>query len=201
MIGSLRGRVIDQTEESVTLDVNGVGYELACSTNTLSDILGRDEVFLSVHTQLREDSLTLFGFSSSLEKRMFLSLLKVNGVGPKMAIKILSGGTLDQITAMIEAGDVKALSNLPKVGKKTAEQLILSLKGKLVLEPETPKSKKTAQGPIAPRFTGARADILSALVNLGFRLPDAEKVVSEMDENIDLQAGVRRGLQALTGSF
>ena len=201
MIGSLRGKVIETDEETMIIDVNGVGYELTCSLNTLSSLAGRDDVRVSVYTQMREDSLTLFGFSSSLEKRMFLTLLKVNGVGPKLAIKILSGGTLEHITAMIENGDVRGLSSLPKVGKKTAEQLILTLKGKLVMEPEIAKPKKGQPAVLTPKFDGARADILSALVNLGFRLPDAEKVVGDMDQEIDVQAGVRKGLAALTGSF
>ena len=202
MIGSLRGRVIEQSEETLVLDVNGVGYELTCSINTLSEAAGREEIQLSVHTQLREDALTLFGFSTLVEKKMFLSLLKVNGVGPKLAVKILSGGTLDYITNLIESGDVKGLSNLPKVGKKTAEQLILSLKGKLVLEAQTPaKAGRSTAAALVPRFTGVRGEILSALVNLGFRLQDAEQAVVGMEEDIDLQKGVRQGLQVLTGSF
>lgn len=202
MIGSLKGRVTESGEETLILEVGGVGYELTCSLNTLTDVVGHvGEVYLAVHTQLREDALTLFGFSKPLEKKMFLSLLKVNGVGPKSAIKILSGAPIDQLSQMIEAGDVKGLSGLPKVAKKTAEQIILTLKGKLVMEPEVAKPKKTAAAALEPKFTGARADILSALVNLGFRLPDAEKVVGDMDETIDVQQGVRQGLQALTGSF
>lgn len=202
MIGSLRGKVIEHGEETVIMDVGGVGYELNCSLNTLNDLQARgdDEVQVVVHTQLREDSLTLFGFSRPLEKRMFLSLLKVTGVGPKSAIKILSGASVDHLAQMIEAGDVKALSGLPKVAKKTAEQIILTLKGKLVIEAEAPKTRRAPGAPEA-RFSGARADVLSALVNLGFRFPDAEKVVSEMDEAIDVQQGVRQGLQVLTGSF
>jgi Holliday junction DNA helicase RuvA len=203
VIGSLRGKVIESGEETLILEVGGVGYELTCSLNTLTDVIGHaGETHLTVHTQLREDALTLFGFSRPLEKKMFLSLLKVNGVGPKSAIKILSGAPTDQLAQMIEAGDVKGLSGLPKVAKKTAEQIILTLKGKLVMEPEPAKPKKgSASLSLEPKFSGARADILSALVNLGFRLPDAEKVVGDMDDAIDVQQGVRQGLQALTGSF
>lgn len=202
MIGYLRGQIKERHEEGITLDVGGVGYELLCSLNTMNELFGRDEVQLWVQTYLREDAITLFGFASQLEKKMFLSLVKVNGVGPKMAVKILSGASLDQLASMIEAGDVKGLSNLPKVGKKTAEQLILALKGKLVLSPEavpSKSSKAAVAGSILPRFTGPKADILSALVNLGFRLPDAEKVVGDLAEDIDLQQGVRQGLQALSG--
>lgn len=201
MIGYLSGQIIDRHEEGLVLDVNGVGYELSCSSNTLGDVQAATDARLFVQTIVREDAITLFGFSTALEKRLFLSLLKVNGVGPKMASRILSGASLDQITHMIEHGDVKGLSGLPKVGKKTAEQLVLTLKGKLVVEPET--TAKPAKGKPAPaaRFSGSRADVLSALVNLGFRLQDAERVVGDLPEEIDVQNGVRQGLQALSGSF
>jgi holliday junction DNA helicase RuvA len=219
MIGYLRGKILAQDSELgvddvLTIDVNGVGYELMCSTNTIGDltlepaVAGGAPVQVWVQTQLREDSLTLYGFSTPLEKRMFNSLLKVNGVGPKMAIKILSGATMNQLAAMIESGDVKALSNLPKVGKKTAEQLILSLKGKLVLLNETNDGKaaggkgKKAAGPQAnAKFTGVKAEILSALVNLGFRMQEVEPVVESLPEEIPVEQGIRKGLQALSGSF
>lgn len=217
MIGFLRGFVVGrggQQEEVITLDVSGVGYELTCSANTLDDIVSFEnsggpeqepsEVQLWVQTQMREDSLTLFGFSTVLEKRMFNSLLKVNGVGPKMAIKILSGARMDQLASMIDAGDVKSLSNLPKVGKKTAEQLILALRGKLTVTPDEAVNKKVktqAQQILASRFDPSRAAVLSALINLGFRLPDAERVVFDLPEGIELELGVRQGLQALSGAF
>jgi Holliday junction DNA helicase RuvA len=217
MIGYLRGRTIATISEGVegviTLDVGGVGYELTCSANTLDDVLmlgGKTpdgaEIHLWVQTQLREDSLALFGFSTPLEKRMFNSLLKVNGVGPKMAIKILSAATLESLAGMIEAGDVKALSNLPKVGKKTAEQLILSLKGKLVLSPvegsngNGRKSKDAAKAFVVGRFDGSRAMVLSALMNLGFRQQEVEAVVEQLATEVDVESGIRQGLQALAGA-
>jgi Holliday junction DNA helicase RuvA len=157
-----------------------------------------------VHTAVREDAITLYGFSTPVEKQMFLSLLKVNGVGPKMAIKILSAAPTPILSQMIEAGDVKSLSSLPKVGKKTAEQLVLSLKGKLVIAADAGSnlnSKKKTATALAAKFSGVRADVLSALVNLGFRLQDAERVVGDLPADIDVQAGVRSGLQALSGGF
>jgi Holliday junction DNA helicase RuvA len=203
VIGLLRGRVVENSEESLILDVGGVGYELSCSTNTLSDLLGRDEVQVWVHTHLREDALVLFGFSTPLEKKMFHSLIQVNGVGPKMAVKILSGASLTHLVNMIDKGDVKGLSGLPKVGKKTAEQLILTLKGKLVLaEEEKPAAKGKKPSPavsMAETLGETRAEVFSALVNLGFRPQDAETVVGTMPEDIDLQQGIRQGLQALAG--
>lgn len=204
MIGYLRGKVIERNEDSVLIDVGGVGYELICSLNTLAAIMDSEEVELRVQTQLREDALQLFGFATALEKQMFNSLLKVNGVGPKMAIKILSGASLEDLARMIEAGDVKALSSLPKVGKKTAEQMILALKGKLSIETSqasssTRSAPRSAAG-AALRFTGTRADVLSALVNLGFRIQDAEAVVERLPEDVALEQGVREGLRILAGS-
>jgi Holliday junction DNA helicase RuvA len=205
MIGFLNGKLLshsNESDDSVILDVNGVGYELTCSLSTLAEIAGQEQVQLWVYTQMREDALTLFGFARQLEKRVFLSLLKVNGVGPKMAIKILSAARVDELARMIEAGDVKALSNLPKVGKKTAEQLILALKGKLSIEGgEIGRSGAKASTALTPKFTGTHAEILSALVNLGFRMVDAERVVEKLPETVDLQNGLRQGLQSLSAGF
>ncbi|MCM2281759.1 MAG: Holliday junction branch migration protein RuvA [Bdellovibrionaceae bacterium] len=196
MIGFLKGRVIDWHSEGLIVDVGGVGYELQCSANTLDECGLGEDVALHVHTHVREDAISLFGFSTALEKRLFLSLTKVNGVGPKLAVKALSAGPLSRLVEMIEAGDVKGLSGLPKVGKKTAEQIILTLKGKLVMD-----EAERSHGGAGARSLGTRGEIISALVNLGFRLPDVEKAVEEMPAETDLQTGIRQGLQALTGQF
>lgn len=197
MISSLRGKIAEHDQDGVvTIDVNGVGYEVQCSTNSLDELLAQSaskpDVRLLIQTVVREDAISLFGFATANEKQMFSSLLKVNGIGPKMAIKILSGATLNQIMQMIDAGDVKALSGLPKVGKKTAEQLVLTLKGKLVIE-EAATPRRASGKP--------KSEVVSALVNLGFRLQDVEKVVEDMPTDLDLQSGIRHGLAALTGQF
>lgn len=188
MISFLQGQVFQMEEDVITLNVRGVGYELWCSSNTIGDFQGKDVVQAFVYTHVREDQFLLFGFSSSAEKKLFLSLIKVNGIGPKLAQKILSATRIETIAKMIDEGDVKGLTKLPKVGTKTAEQIILSLKGKLVLAEDEQKKKSFI----------ARSEIVSALVNLGFRLSDVESVVSQMDIETDLQAGVRQGLAALT---
>jgi Holliday junction DNA helicase RuvA len=196
MIGYLCGRVIEIGLEQIVIDVNGVGYELCCSTCTLGDLSGQADARLWVHTHVREDAISLFGFASALEKRLFLSLLKVSGIGPKMAIKILSSGPLSGLLDMIEAGDVKGLSGLPKVGKKTAEQLVLSLRGKLAISDDSaPRAKPGGAG----RFHGTRGEVASALVNLGFRPQDVDRVVDGLPEAIEVEQGVRQGLQALAG--
>lgn len=207
MIAQIKGSLVEVNSENAVVDVNGVGYEVFCSLNTLAEfqtqLMGgmgataeaHRQVTVFTYTHVREDALQLFGFSTQQEKHLFITLLKVNGIGPKMAINILSGATADQIFNMIESEDVKALSKLPKVGKKTAEQMILTLKGKLVLNPSSPaKAGKEAKTILA----GTHKEIASALVNLGFRPQDVDVVISQMPKEIDLQQGIRQGLSALT---
>lgn len=186
MIGYLSGLVKFMESTSVILDVNGVGYELICSSNTQGDLeLGMSSA-LWVHTHVREDQLQLFGFSSQVEKKLFESLLKVTGIGPKMAIQILSGATLDHIIDSIESKNVAALCALPKVGKKTAEQMILTLKGKLVIDRESPAAI-------------GREDLFSALSNLGFKPANIQDVVKKLDPKLSFEEQVRLALAELGG--
>lgn len=196
MIAYLRGKILEAGVETAILEAQGVGYEVYCSLTTLAELQSTfsKEVTLWIYTHVREDAFLLFGFLSQAEKQMFLSLLKVNGIGPKMAIHILSGASLDQLTRMIEEEDVKGLSKLPKVGKAKAEQMILTLKGKLVVAPTVAAGASSAK---ASRAVPHR-EISSALINLGFRSQDVDKVVGEFPKDIDLQEGIRRGLSALT---
>mgnify|MGYP000185700389 CR=1 FL=1 len=119
MIGYLRGRPTEIGAETAIIDVQGVGYELLCSQQTLFDMEDQELVQLRVYTHVREDALQLYGFYSNSEKELFLSLIKVNGIGPKMAMGILSAAAKDMLISLIEQGDVKGLSKLPKIGKKT----------------------------------------------------------------------------------
>ena len=187
MISYLQGRPLRVAADHMILLVQGVGYELHCSTQTLQAVDGRAFVELWVHTHVREDTLALFGFATETEKALFLSLLKVNGIGPKSAVQALSGAPTEQIVQWIEDSNVSALTKLPKIGKKSAEQIVLTLQGKLVRAGE-------AGG---PQFK-ARPQIVSALVNLGFRLAEVEKAVDQMPPDVDLEGGLRQGLAALT---
>ncbi|MGE5084987.1 MAG: Holliday junction branch migration protein RuvA [Bacillota bacterium] len=192
MIGYLRGKIIEVIGDTALIDVQGVGYEVYASSKTLEDfmtLLGKD-IIVWIHTHVREDALTLFGFHAKEEKNLFLSLLKVNGVGPKMALSILSGGRPAQIQDMIEAGNAKALSGLPKVGKKTAEQIILTLKGKLVSIDEGVKAKSESL-----------TQITSALLNLGYKSQLVDQFVSSLPTDISVEEGVRKGFQTLSGSL
>lgn len=198
MIGYLKGQLIEATMESALILNNGVGYEVLASQNLLADFATRlnNEIEVWIYTHVREDALQLFAFDSPAEKQLFLSLLKVNGVGPKSALNLLSGASVNDIIQMIESEDAKGLSKLPKVGKKTAEQIILTLKGKLITEdravavssPQLPLSKSSQ-------------DIRSALINLGFKPADVEKIVSHLPAGIDFEQGLRQGLSALTGGI
>ena len=187
MIAHLRGQVLQCGEGCLLLDVGGVGYELHCSSNTLNDAAADKTasgvLSVWVHTYVREDCLQLFGFSQVVERKLFLSLIKVKGIGPKMALQILSALRTQQLVELIDKGDVKALTALPKVGKKTAEQMVLTLKGELVM----------SEGPVF----SARSEIVSALLNLGFRSTEIEQAVNQLKSTDDVQAGVREALLSL----
>ena len=188
MIGYLRGQVLSVDADSAVILASGVGYEVDCTPATLAELALNQEQDLFIYTQVREDAIQLYGFRSMSEKQLFTSLIKVNGIGPRSAMQILAAGGVEQIVDLINRGDAKGLSSLPKVGKKTAEQIVLTLKGKLVQVEET----SVQQG------MTSRSAIVSALVHLGFRLNDVEKVVERMPHDTDLENGVRVGLAALT---
>lgn len=187
MISYLAGKPMQIGQDQLAVLVGGVGYEVWSSGNSLASFEGREAVEVFVHTVVREDAIQLYGFASMQEKQIFLSLLKVNGIGPKLALNILSGTSVDQLVQMIEAGDAQRLSKLPKIGKKTAEQMILTLQGKLVRVDGNPSLK-----------TELRNQLVSALVNLGFRLQEVEPTVDRLGAISDLESGVRKALAALS---
>lgn len=190
MIGYLKGQVLEAGMDSVLLSVGGVGYEIQAPLGVLAEVQSRRGETLEfwIHTHVREDALSLFGFLQKKEKELFLQLLKVNGVGPKSAMNVLSGAGYDQICAMIESEDAKGLSKLPKVGKKTAEQMILTLKGKLVLQ----------SGASAASPRQEKKELVFALTNLGFRSQDVERVVAKLPAGQDLESDLKTALAALT---
>lgn len=191
MIGYLKGEVIDVSSDHAILYINGVGYEVLCTLDTLSRLILGESTAFYTYTHVREEALQLFGFLQSDEKQFFLSLLKVNGIGPKMAIAMMSGAPALSIMEFIESEDIKALSKLPKVGKKKAEQMVLTLKGKLVIGKD-PVSKITA---------GCSKEVSSALINLGFKSPQVDEVIKDLDPKMDVQDGVRWALSQLSSSL
>ncbi len=194
MIGFLDGTVFDVSADSFILNVNGVGYDISTSAQTLNDVqvlLGQ-KMKVWIYSHVREDAFQLFGFLTRPEKDFFIQLLKVNGVGPKSALSVLSGARLSQIQDWIEASDAKALSSLPKVGKKTAEQIILTLQGKLVRVDAKSKGQK---------LTETHRQISSALTNLGFKNLNVDQFVQTLAHTITIEDGVREGLKKLSGQL
>ncbi|MGA7156757.1 MAG: Holliday junction branch migration protein RuvA [Acidobacteriaceae bacterium] len=174
MIAHLRGQILTKTPNAVVVDCNGVGYELAISVTTYTELgdVGA-EARLHVHTHVREDALLLFGFAEPTEKRLFEKLLTISGIGPKLAITVLSGISADRLVGAIRGGDHATLTRIPGIGKKTAERVVLELKDKL-----DDMSGFTAEGVVVKPSLGAVAeDVLSALVNLGYARPVAQKAV------------------------
>ena len=188
MIAWLKGEILSVGAESCVMVASGVGYEGTCSANTLAEVDSAESAELFIHTHVREDQISLFGFTSQVEKKLFLSLLKVNGIGPKLAITILSAAKVADIVELIENSDAKGLAKLPRIGKKTAEQMILSLKGQLVVEEKPAEVIAKSQN----------KEVVSALVNLGFRVGDVEEVVEQLEPGMDLQDSIRKGLSLLT---
>jgi Holliday junction DNA helicase RuvA len=173
MIAQLRGSLLDKRPNQVLVDVGGVGYQVHIPLSTyysLGDL--HSQVTLLIHTHMRDDGISLYGFLSSREKHCFELLIGASGVGPVLAMKILSGMNVDDLIPAIRAGDLAALTRIPGVGKKTAERIVLELRDKLALEEihEPPRS-------VSPE--GPAAEVISALVNLGYEERDAKKAVED----------------------
>jgi holliday junction DNA helicase RuvA len=174
MIGLLRGRLLEKRPNQVILDVSGVGYLVAVPLSTfaaLGDL--HAEVTLLIHTHVREDALSLYGFLSQREKHLFELLLGASGVGPSLALKILSGMNVEELVPAIRTGDVARLTKIPGVGRKTAERMVVELKDKLEgVATETEK-------PAAASPAGVDADVKSALINLGYDERVAEAALAK----------------------
>jgi Holliday junction DNA helicase RuvA len=174
MIGLLRGRLLEKRPNQVILDVSGVGYLVAVPLSTFA-ALGElhAEVTLLIHTHVREDALSLYGFLSQREKHLFELLLGASGVGPSLALKILSGMNVEELVPAIRTGDLARLTKIPGVGRKTAERMVLELKDKL--EAVSAGGDKPASASPA----GVEADVKSALINLGYDERAAEAAVTK----------------------
>jgi Holliday junction DNA helicase RuvA len=173
VIAHIRGQILSKTPNAVVVECGGVGYELAISIATFSELGGEGaEARLHVHTHVREDAFLLFGFAELQEKRLFEKLLTISGIGPKLAITVLSGISSERLVGAIRAGDHATLTKIPGIGKKTAERVVLELKDKLDdMAGFTPESNA------APSLGVVADDVLSALVNLGYARPIAQKAV------------------------
>lgn len=191
MIGALRGKVESKAPGCVLVDVGGVVYEVAVSLQSFARLPAEGmSVRLDVVTHMREDGLTLFGFLDRAEKSVFNLLRSVNGVGPKLALNILSGLPAGEIRCALAGGDVQRLVRVPGVGKKIAERLVLELR-------ERARDEEVAAG-FEPQSTDKErrdSEAVSALVNLGYRRGDAEKVLADVSTDVPLEEAIREALR------
>jgi holliday junction DNA helicase RuvA len=200
MIAHLRGTVLEKALEESIIDVGGVGYRVAFSTLTLGRLPAEGQpVQVRVRTVVREDAFDLYGFLSRTEEDLFLLLTSVSGVGPRMAMAVLSGMEVSELVVALGKGEVARLTKIHGVGKKTAERLVLELKDKMKL---LHLEQTAAQAGLAP--LGAVADLVSALVNLGYKQPQAEKAAQEASSRLgpeaELQPLLREALKLLRAS-
>ncbi len=177
MIAHLRGRLIAKHPNQAVVEAGGVGYDVTISVPTFSDLPGAgSEVSLHIHTHVREDAIALFGFLRGEEKQLFERLISVSGIGPKLAITILSGMPAADLVNAIRGNDVARLTRIPGIGRKTAERMVLELRDKLA---------DFGAAPPVPAISPVQEDVLSALINLGYNRPAAERAIATVSRNSD----------------
>ncbi|VAX08019.1 Holliday junction ATP-dependent DNA helicase RuvA [hydrothermal vent metagenome] len=199
MIGLLRGEIIYKQAPHLMLDVNGVGYELAAPMSTFYDLpdLGQQTV-LFTHLAVREDAHVLYGFVRESERTMFRALLRVSGVGAKMALAILSGMSANEFACAVQSDDTASLVRLPGIGKKTAERLIVEMRDRLdKLEGVTTVAPVAAGAPMPERTVNPEAEAVDALVALGYKPAEASRMVrSVKTEGLASEDIIRAALKA-----
>ena len=179
MIGYLKGKILSLTPDTALIETaSGVGFEVLVSGSAFSALSGKKEGELYTYMQVKEDGVALFGFSSTEEKQMFLKLTSVSGVGPKLGIAVLSGLTVGDVAAAIATGDVKRLSSVKGMGKKTAERIIVDLREKVALS----ASAQTESGSVAATPLVGDEDSIVALMTLGFTRAESVKAISRARE-------------------
>jgi Holliday junction DNA helicase RuvA len=192
MIAHLRGKLLTKHPNQAVVETGGVGYDVNISIPTFSELpAAGSEVALHVHTHVREDQIALYGFRHSAEKQLFEKLITVSGIGPKLAITILSGMPAEEMVAAIRGNDLARLTRVPGVGKKTAERMVLELRDKLSAE-----KPGEATAPIA--LSETEQDVLSALVNLGYQRTAAEKAMASVTKNGSFETMFREALGRLS---
>lgn len=195
MIAQLTGRIAHRAEDSVILDVNGVGYEVHLASSSLERLQNTSgEVSLVIYTAVREDNISLFGFLNQAEKKLFLKLLSVSGVGPKLSMGILAGLPSQELIEAIYREDLVKLTSISGIGKKTAERIIVELKDKLLdLVTSSPSEERR------PRKSTLPEDLVSALVNLGYNRGEVERRLDrfEFKDPLNFQLSLKESLQAL----
>ncbi|MBW1730505.1 MAG: Holliday junction branch migration protein RuvA [Deltaproteobacteria bacterium] len=199
MIAHITGQLFRKTTQSVIIEAGGIGYEVFVPLSTFYALPEQDEtVSLHIYTHVREDALLLFGFSSRLEKELFLMLISVSGIGPKLAVNILSGIGPQELLDAMAKGDANRLQTIPGVGKKTAERIVLELKEKAI---RLGGEREEAQGPAAAVDDALCSDALSALVNLGYSAKAAKKAVDKARQTVNnnsLELLIKEALRVLS---
>ncbi|HZR96077.1 MAG TPA: Holliday junction branch migration protein RuvA [Gaiellaceae bacterium] len=188
MIARLRGTPVASTSEGLVLDVGGVGYLVAATPSAVRQAKGADEIVVETYLHVREDALQLYGFADRVERELFVQLLSVNGVGPKVALAIVSGSPAEELRRAIVREDTARFQAIPGIGKKTAERIVLELKEKLA-----------ASVTVAPVAADGGADehvvARDALVELGYSLADAERALAQTDGAASPEERVRQALR------
>jgi holliday junction DNA helicase RuvA len=195
VIAQLRGRILEKQPNKIVVDVNGVGYDVSVPLSTFYGLGDTgSEIVLRIHTHVREEALALYGFGTRLEQELFERLISVSGIGPKVALAVLSGIEPPELVKAIERADLARLTAIPGVGKKTSERLVVELKDRL---PKTAIPEETGVYGTTPVL---RDDVLSALMNLGYHRPLAEKAVDRAvaaTPGADFERTLRQALREL----
>ncbi|MFZ0452286.1 MAG: Holliday junction branch migration protein RuvA [Ignavibacteriaceae bacterium] len=190
MIGFLSGKIISSKPTQILLDVNGVGYMVNISINTFEQITGKESASLFIHTSVKEDSISLYGFFSEAEKEMFELLISITGIGPKLAVSILSGIRVDELRHAIQSANVTRIVAVPGIGRKTAERLVLELKTKV----------DQIKGEEKEISFSIKNEAVAALTTLGYNSKLAEKIVRDVfnsEPAIPLEDLIKRSLSNL----
>ena len=183
MIGRLHGKLIEKTPPQVLVDVGGVGYEVDVPMSTFCNLPAEgSEITLLTHFIVREDAQLLYGFATAAERQTFRALIRISGVGPRIALAVLSGMSTQDLADAVEQGNATLLTRVPGIGKKTADRLVLELKGKLA---------GNAFAPAGGAASAAQADILSALMALGYSEREAQASVRALPAEVTVSEGIR----------
>lgn len=199
MIGRLTGIVLEKQPPHILLDVQGVGYELDAPMSTFYQLpaLG-EKTTLHTHMVVREDAQLLYAFSEKRERELFRELIRLNGVGPKLALALMSGLDVDELIGAVQAQDTSALVRVPGVGKKTAERLLVELKDRFKAWEAMPGSFKPLSPAQARTPASATADAVSALIALGYKPQEASKAVNAVeDKNLSSEELIRHALKGM----
>src|SRR5256885_14559321 len=192
MIALLRGKLLSKRPNQAIVESGGVGYDVAITVPTFSELsqVG-SEVAFHIHTHVREDAIALYGFLHPEEKHLFEKLITVSGIGPKLAITIISGMPTDEMTSAIRGNDVARLTKIPGIGRQNAQRMVLELRDKL-------PPAGTDQVHVVPSLSAVQEDVLSALMNLGYQRASAEKALNTIEKNGSFDAMFRAALAAMS---